>query len=549
MRLPVRLIFICLILLLSFFFIKPAAFAQTTSAPAQAQPNLTPNTNPDVPQNLHTFSQSLMLEIMSSLSCNLSGRDPLSKDGRCLGFDLRTGKIGYVANNGGALGAMTGLIAILYTPPLHTSDFIAYMEHNFGLAKPTYAQVTGIGFEGLRPLLNAWVVFRDVVYLLFVFIFILIGLAIMLRVRIDPRTVMTIQNQIPKIIVSLILVTFSFAIAGFLIDLMWVSVYVIINLLVQADPNITAAQVTTGIYHPAPQFANDILTGGGWGIHGIAWNGASAIKDIVQQFIRPDSLPSAVSSSGGGGGGIDLNPIDFVGGIIGGAIGAIGDALGSIVSQLISWVVGILAYLILIIALLWALLRLWFALLKAYISILIDVIFAPFWIIAGLIPGQQSAGFGGWLRDVAGNLAAFPAAIMMFLLARLFTDNFGAVTASTGLINVGGSNYVSGTAFVPPLIGSSAESYFGNLIAIGVILVTPGVVDMTKKAFKAPKIDLGPITQAIGVGVGAPKRFFGGVASSALSPHYARNPKTGTTELVSPGGTAGRVLRGFGIGR
>ena len=57
----------------------------------------------------------------------------------------------------------------------------------------------------------------------------------------------------------MILVTFSFAIAGFLIDLMWVSIYVIINLMAQADPSIAASAVTVGIYHPAPQFANDIL--------------------------------------------------------------------------------------------------------------------------------------------------------------------------------------------------------------------------------------------------------------------------------------------------
>ena len=201
----IKSIAISLSLLFVFLFIQTPVFAQTAIPPVttQAQPYLAPNTNPDVPNNLHTFSQSLMLEIMSSLACNLSGKDPLSKDGRCLGYDQTTGKIGYVTNNGGALGAMSGMIAVLYTPPLHTSDFIAYLGRNFGLAKPSYAQVTGIGFEGLTPLLNAWVVFRNVVYLLFVFIFILIGLAIMMRVRIDPRTVMTIQNQIPKIIISL----------------------------------------------------------------------------------------------------------------------------------------------------------------------------------------------------------------------------------------------------------------------------------------------------------------------------------------------------------
>jgi hypothetical protein len=553
------------LLLFVFLLVKAPAFAQSatpqTVAPQainQAQPYLAPNTNPDVPNNLHTFSQSLMLEILSSLSCNLSGKDLLSKNGQCLGFDPTTGKLGYVQNNGGALGAMSGMIAILYTPPLHTSDFIAYMGQNFGLAKPSYAQVTGIGFKGLTPLLNAWVVFRNVVYLLFVFIFILIGLAIMLRVRIDPRTVMTIQNQIPKIIISLILVTFSFAIAGFLIDLMWVSIYVVINLMAQADPQIVASSVAKGIYSPAPQFANDVLNSSAGfslgGIHSIAFNGAGAIAGIVQKFISPDTLPPVIASAsastgvGNPGCGFPFGCItDAIGntvkGVVGIVLGPIGDIVGGVISNVISWVVGVAAYLILIIALLWALLRLWFALLKAYISILIDVIFAPFWIISGLIPGQQSAGFGAWLRDIVGNLAAFPAAIMMFLLAKLFSDSFITSAGTTGGSNLFTGN-ISSTAFVPPLIGNNASSYIASLIAIGVILATPGIVDMTKKAFKAPEIKLGAMGQAIGVGVGAPKRVVGGGISTYTDPFRTQTDAAGNP--AKGAGVFKSLVRNFG---
>jgi len=529
----IRTVILSLTILFVLLFVKTPVFAQTVAPQPinQAQPYLAPNTNPDVPNNLHTFSQSLMLEVMSSLACDLAGKDPLNKNDQCLGLDPTTGKIGYVKNNGGALGSVTGMIAILYTPPLHTSDFIAYLGNNFGLAKPSYAQVQGIGFTGLTPLLHAWVVFRNVVYLLFVFIFILIGLAIMLRVRIDPRTVMTIQNQIPKIIVSLILVTFSFAIAGFLIDLMWVSIWVVINLMGQADPQIqsliTANTIQASVYHPAPQFANDILSNNALGgIFQIATTGAGGIADIIKQFIQPDQFTAAAKTSSPGCSFFIFNAPCFITnpaadfsvslskGDIGGAIGAFnattpwgiainssaeglkdvgidpGGVVGGAISTLVSWVVGVLAFLILIIALLWALLRLWFALLKAYIMILIDVIFAPFWILSGLIPGQQSAGFGAWLKDMAGNLAAFPAAILMILLARLFSDGF-----------INGAGVADTTAFVPPLLGQNASSYIGSLIAIGVILATPGVVDMTKKAFKAPQLKLGG-TSAASVGMG-----------------------------------------------
>ena len=58
-----------LALLFVFLFTQAPAFAQSITPQAtQAQPYLAPNTNPDVPNNLHTFSQSLMLEIMSSLT-------------------------------------------------------------------------------------------------------------------------------------------------------------------------------------------------------------------------------------------------------------------------------------------------------------------------------------------------------------------------------------------------------------------------------------------------------------------------------------------------
>lgn len=547
MKLPIKLAALAVVLF-AFLFIKIPVFAQTTDinpVGTTTSVNLAPDTNSNVPQNLHTFSQSLMLEIMSSLICNLSGRDPLNPNGECLSYDPSTGKIGYVKSNGGALGAMSSMITVLYTPPLHTSDFVAYVQKNFGLAKPSYAQATGIGFEGLRPIMNAWVVFRNLVYLLFVFVFIVIGLAIMLRVRIDPRTVMTIQNQIPKIIISLILVTFSFAIAGFLIDLMWISIYVVLNLMHTIDPNIIATganSVGNGIYHPAPQFANDVLSGNGafsflGGIHNIAVNASEGIAQIVKDFIQPDQIsPKSTANTGSSGflgTGLDLNPFDWPGL----AIGAIGDAIGTAISTLLSWAVGILAYLILIIALLWALLRLWFSLLKAYISILIDVILAPFWIVGGLLPGQQAAGFGGWLRDMTGNLAAFPAVIFMLLMARFFADTFASASDKS-------------TAFIPPLIGGNANNYISNLIALGIVLATPGVVDMIKKAFKAPKIDLSGIAQPIGAGVG----FISGSARTAggtmLQSREARvekiNPTTKAPEYGQVGtGRAflGRIFR------
>src|SRR5258708_14361646 len=47
---------------------------------------------------------------------------------------------------------------------------------------------------------------------------------IMFRVKISPQVVVSVQSALPKIAIALVLVTFSYAIAGFLIDIMYVFV-------------------------------------------------------------------------------------------------------------------------------------------------------------------------------------------------------------------------------------------------------------------------------------------------------------------------------------
>ncbi len=444
-------VFIFFIFFSSFLlFFKSPVFAQSTNYPLQntnTQQYTVPNVNSGVPQNLHTLSQSLLIDIMSALSCQLAGVDPVNPSQKCLGVDQETGKIGFVENNGGAIGVMGNMIAMLYTPPVHTADYFRYLAGNFGITKGAYAQ--GVGFTSLSPLTGLWITFRNIVYLLFVLIFALIGLGIMLRMKIDPRTVMTIQNQIPKIVIGLILITFSFAIAGFLIDLMWVSIIVIVNLLTN-DPPGGGFYVTT--------FGASGIVGG---FLNIANNTAVTVgAGIWQTFFPPGSNNSLITlpASAADCGFLNLGC-------------TIQNIVGVIVGALLTIVVGFFVWLVVIIAVIWALFKLWFALLKAYISILIDIIFAPFWIVSGLIPGSgEKVGFGPWIRDMAGNLAAFPVTIALFLIAKILMDGFKA-NFSTEL-------------FQPPLIGAPGTN-FGGIIAFGIIMMLPKVVDMTKAAFKA----------------------------------------------------------------
>jgi len=581
-------VFVFLLFLLStFYFLSSATQANAVSQTDLTKTSTTASSsvNSDVPNNLHNWTQSVMIEVMSSLTCQLVGIDPTTSNRQCLGVDQKTGKIGFLpAGNlekrqiGGAIGGMGNMITMLYTPPIHTSDYFQNLAQKFGISKTAYAQTGGKGFVGLQPLMGLWTSFRDIVYTLLVIVFVVIGIGVMLRLKIDPRTVMSIQNQIPKFIVGLLLVTFSFAIAGFLVDLMWVSNSVVFNVISKSATGETLTTINTmnptalqgktpfdlaftennfnKLVTPVASSSSTIVQK----LLDIDSNAANYIPfvsfipgllDVIEDpsttvrtiLTHPESLLKITLQNAN----IGDSPTDYLINLL----SKIASALTffkimdwpdpSVLGVKIGWIaniapagfiaaivydaiqgfmrvglVWIIVYLIIAIALLVALFRLWLMLLMAYISILIDVVLAPFWIIGGVIPGSQIS-FSGWLKDMGANLAAFPATIFMFALGKVIMDSFGSADSS---------------AFVPPLIGGFNDpKTFSSLIGIGIILITPNVVNLLKAALKAPKMDTG-IGKAIGVGptiITNTARGIGGTFMGQQEPMLRRTP-TGTYE-------------------
>ena len=177
----------------------------------------------------HTRAQSLLIDISSAIICQLVGIDPVDPQKGCVVLDPINHKLTYAPQQnglpqiGGILGTTSTMIGSLYTKPASTSESVRYLAQNFGIGQHIYAQDNpdNQGFKGLSSLQSTWLIMRNLAYLLLTILFVVIGFAIMIRVHIDPRTVMSIQNQIPKIVVAVIMITFSYAIVGFLIDTMW----------------------------------------------------------------------------------------------------------------------------------------------------------------------------------------------------------------------------------------------------------------------------------------------------------------------------------------
>ena len=287
MRAILSKIFIFILFLFSTIYFLSSAIPSFAESSVNKPANTTTfsNINSEVPNSLHNWTQTVMLEVMSSLSCQLTGIDPATPNKQCLGVNQKTGKIGFLPAGdpkkqqlGGAIGGMSNMISMLYAPPLHTSDYFKNLAQNFGITKKTYAQTSGggRGFGELSPLMNIWKVFRDIVYSLMVIIMVVVGLAIMLRLNIDPRTVMSVQNQIPKIIIGIFLITFSFAIAGFLVDLMWVSTYTVANTFSSSSQQTSAGALISG---KTPFEVIDFYGGLGFIIGG-------ALGNLIDRIIR-----------------------------------------------------------------------------------------------------------------------------------------------------------------------------------------------------------------------------------------------------------------------
>ncbi|MCX6783854.1 MAG: hypothetical protein NT141_02195 [candidate division WWE3 bacterium] len=86
---------------------------------------------------------------------------------------------------------------------------------------PQSAYAAGTLADGIfgTTVLDLWKAFRNLAYLLFVIILVAFGFMVMFRHEIKPQTVITVQDALPKVVVCLLLITFSYPIAGFAIKL------------------------------------------------------------------------------------------------------------------------------------------------------------------------------------------------------------------------------------------------------------------------------------------------------------------------------------------
>lgn len=345
-----------------------------------------------------------------------------------------TGNLLNENSNGGSLGAVNSFIATLYSNPAASSvDYVQNIANNTGFPnaiKPAYA-AEGFGFRGLNFILPLWEAMRNIAYLLFAILFIIVGLMIVLRVKIDPKTVITIQSALPKIIWTLILITFSYPIAGLLIDLMYVTLglmFSIVNL--------------TGLYPGGVQtFAESLKTANFIDImNNLGGKGAGAQKAIG-----------------------DINT--FTQSVIGQLFQAVNiQSSNKNFNKLITDYLSPLLGLFVSISIFVAMLKTFLNLLTSYGTIIFSIILSPIILLGEAIPGRSA--FAGWLKQLIGNLLVFPLTIMMILWGTIILSFFVKS-------NITDTEKI----FLPPLVGIPGGA-IGALLGYIIIMTLPHAQDL-----------------------------------------------------------------------
>jgi hypothetical protein len=421
--------------------------------------------------------------------------------------------------NSGLIGQSNKLIGLFYqNQPASTQSYLAYVTRNLQNHKIIPAALaasstSGVGFATFAPFLTIWQAVRNLAYIGLVAFFIVYGFMMMFRVNLGQKTVITVQLAIPKLIVTLLIITFSYAIVGLVYDLMWVIIYFLFNYL--ASQNLI---VYGNTWHPA-------MTAAGNGKLGLI--GSLLLNSTV-------AGPAAIF------------------GVLNLVLGGVGAAVGTLAGYFtgINFIVG----LIILIAILISYGKLIFKLIGAFISVVISLITAPVVLLGNAFPGSQA--IGNWFRSIIGNLSVFPAT-MLFLLfsyllmvqpmvgicSKVFGDNMQAALTFFGLTAPGQLNVcenifgvknlvdvttsVSGVPLISPAIVGFDASGLLALIGVGLLLMASKYVDMVRDALKVPPFKYGSdIVSALSAGAKVNKSW--------ADTGYDHLPRQIQSKLASP---------------
>jgi len=414
-------------------------------------------------------------------------------------------------------GFITNLIVLPYTNPPASGIYWAYSGlQNAGFVPKTYA-AEGIGFAAIKPFMSIWKVFRDISYMLLVLVLIAIGFMIMFRAKINPQTVISVENSLPKIVVALLLITFSFPIAGFLIDLMYVLILLVISILspfiFESGNPIEKKELVAQYLNPSlssilpPGFNIFTMGGIGTALFNILPKEMRLVLSPILQFaagVTNFYILKNIIGAGQDGPAKSLSDFFTNIGILSFNIGKIPRLIGLFIDIILFLFLAILGVpfilgFIVFFTLIFLIFRIFFILFKSYLEIILLIIFSPIILIFEAIPGKNTFSF--WFKNIFANLLGFVVVIALVLVSSSINQSF--------------SSNINQLPWTPPFIYGLDAKTVSVLVGMGIFLSIPDILKMIKEMLgtKGLPISIGPgiffggVGAAWGGGMGALQQF------------------------------------------
>ncbi len=476
------------IFLAIFLTLSLAVFPNLVSAQTSANQTVTidPST---INQTSPYYANIIIINLVHTLSCLGEGKSIVGLpciNSLTLGTSSTSPPIyrASLQSNGGALGSVSDILALMYTtPPLRTSEYLADLNKNFGLIPSAKAQVSGSGNAVLLPVYKLWQLARNLSYLAMIFIFIVVGVMIMFRSKINPQTVISVQKALPGLVVGLILITFSYFLSALIVDLSFVTTQLGAYTLEQGGIIAKGTSGTLLANNNIFVIFNDFLR-----LDGNMW---VVIDTTVKtlDFFKQGLVGAIVKSIAAWFGcqlGMNVAGILPGGGLIGNIIGcAAGGAVfvvGVDQTPIVGWFVGFLLYVILLVALLVSMFKVVFALIQCYVTVIVLTITAPFRFLTASIPGREK-GIGDWIKEMFANLLTFPTVFLALIFAAYIMgpSNTGFGLESPLIAEGPGYNTSGGSTL--PLLSGLSSSFLKLILGYGVLLMLPAIPDSVKSAF------------------------------------------------------------------
>ncbi len=400
------------------------------------------------------------------------------------------------------------VVSVFSNRPISGVGYLLNIGKNLNIIPEVQAQ--GFGFQAASPVLTLWRVTRNMTYGLLILVVIAMAFMIMFRVKISPQTVISVQSALPRVVLAIILITFSYAIAGFLIDLM----YVVIGL-------VAALFAGSGLLSaPFNQFGT---------MFGALTTERNVLTLILNYFISFLIIYMPASITG----------------------------WESLLIAPLAAAIFPLVLIVLTVVLIFVFFRIFWLLLRTYVTILLLIIVGPLQILIGAV--SATGGFGLWLRNLAANLAVYPIVGVMFVVAFVFLGAALDENISSGLtpdwvrnailpFNVA-SGALGGNTWAPPLtLGESLHGLLWLGASFVIITLIPRTADIIRSFIQGQEFGFGTaigqqfaqvgtgVAMGTRIGQAVINRGRAGLAGGGAAPNNAAVPQPAAQAGAAGGG-------------